>query len=773
MELARQHHMAGNLVLADRTYRDILESVPDHFPALHYLGLVNYQRANLPEAVRLLARAVEIQPDDAECRNNYAIMLAESGRPDDALREWGAAEALKPDFADIYSNRANTLWHIKRFEEAEKNCRRALDLKPDYFDAMLNLGNALMSQDKADEAIAVWKKAIDANPSYAKAYNNVGNALRDQGKIRDSEEYCRKAVELDPKYPDALNNLGNALRDQGKAAEAEGYYRKAVSLRPNYAQAHNNLAVALMDQARFDEAATSSRYATAFRPEYGEAYGNLSIALREMGEMDEAEVAARQSLSLRPDSLEAHLDYADLLFMLDRYDEAEAALEDALKLRPDSPRVYLKLSGVLERANRIEEAIEMTARAAALNPEMPDAWHRQGVIYYMANRPAEAIAAIDKALALRPGFAPALATLSEIEQSLGNMERSADLIRKGLDSAAEASSLYFTLSKTKKFTPDDPDLKKMQELAENINRRGSHNATALHFALSKAYEDTGDYDRAFEHLKAGNDARRRLVRFDPAQHAAFYEMIRRQWTDGFIKSLEGRGFDSDLPVLIVGMPRSGTTLTEQIISSHPDVFGAGELAEFGMAESECGPMSPDTAAAIGRSYVERLRKYDAKALRITDKMPGNFTRLGAIAAALPGAKIIHCRRDPVDTCLSCYKQLFARGQYWSYTLKELAMEYRLYHGLMEHWRTVLPGRFIEVDYETTVSDFETTARRLIDHAGLPWNDACLEPHKQERSVLTASKNQVRKPVYRSSVKAWKRYEKQLQPLIEGLGELAG
>ena len=216
------------------------------------------------------------------------------------------------------------------------------------------------------------------------------------------------------------------------------------------------------------------------------------------------------------------------------------------------------------------------------------------------------------------------------------------------------------------------------------------------------------------------------------------------------------------------MPRSGSTLTEQILASHPDVFGAGELSDLSNIDHKFGNDISTRVKEFGEEYCTGLRGYHPDAKRITDKMPGNFMRLGMILTSMPNAKVIHTKRNPIDTCLSCYKQLFARGQYWSYNLEEMAQYYKEYEKMMAHWLEVFPGQIYEISYEETVSDFENQARALIDYVELEWNDACLTPHKTKRPILTASKGQVVKPVYKTSVKAYERYEKQLQPLIEGL-----
>jgi len=241
----------------------------------------------------------------------------------------------------------------------------------------------------------------------------------------------------------------------------------------------------------------------------------------------------------------------------------------------------------------------------------------------------------------------------------------------------------------------------------------------------------------------------------------------------FMAQYEGLGSESDIPVFICGMPRSGTTLTEQIISSHHQVYGAGELFDLSNVIRDLGPLTPEKAREMGDDYVRRVKRRDktGKAVRITDKMPGNFQQIGLIKCILPHARIIHCRRNPMDNLLSCYKQNFAQGHEWTYDMEMAARHYIEYTKMMDYWREILPeNSFLEIDYEDTVNDFENQARRLIDYIGLEWDEACLEPHKQKRSVLTASKDQVIRPVYKSSVDAWRRYEEQLQPMYKVLQE---
>lgn len=773
LELAQRHHQLGNLMLAERTYRDILQAVPGHYPSVHHLGVVLYQRGNVPESLHYLKLATEAAPKDPVCWSNYGAILSEARQYAEALPALQKAVKLRPDYPEGYNNLSNTLWLLDRFPEAEKAARRAAELRPKYQDALLNLGNALVSQGKKEEAVTIWKKIVKTDPKHSKALNNIGNALRDLGRIGESETYCRRAIEANAANPEAWNNLANALLDQGKPGEAEECYRKATSLRPDYVQAHNNLAIALMHLQRHEEALTAVRYAVSFRPDYPEALSNMSILLRELGQYHEAEMAARRAIHLSPKP-EYYIDLADVLFMEERLDEANAALEEATKLAPDSRKTWQKLAGVLERLNKPDEALDALDKAIAMSPEMPDLWVRRAQICHISNRIPEAREALDTAMKLKADNPAAIGMLADLQQTLGDMKESEKTLRRALKINDNLPSLYFSLAKVAKLKKTGRDFKKMLELDKKSDRMPRLQAASLHFALFDAWEQFGDHAKAFEHLKKGNDLKRSTVPFKSEQITHNHDAVKKINNRKALAALRGKGYTgrgADIPVFIVGMPRSGTTLTEQIVSSHPQVFGAGELSLFNDILKDMARLTPENAAQAGRLYVERAKKLDpsGKALRITDKMPGNYLRIPEIVSALPDAKIIHCRRDPVATCLSCYQQLFARGQYWSYTLEELAIQYRAYEDLMNHWRKLLPGRFIDVDYEDTVSDFENQARRLIDFVGLEWDEACLKPHKQKRAVLTASKAQVIKPVYTSSVAGWKKYAKELRPLVKALG----
>jgi hypothetical protein len=302
------------------------------------------------------------------------------------------------------------------------------------------------------------------------------------------------------------------------------------------------------------------------------------------------------------------------------------------------------------------------------------------------------------------------------------------------------------------------------------------------FALAKAQEDRGDYPRAFALFEEGNRTRRALEHYDPVQTETINERIRAVFDRGFLERHAGAGDPDPSPIFVVGLPRSGSTLIEQILSSHSQVDGTHELPEVGRLIQQLGRGRKDRHAypetlrdldaagwrALGRDYIERTRQYRRGAPRFIDKNPNNFPSIGLIALALPNARIVNARRHPLDTCLSCYKQLFARGQPFTYDLVELGEYYLEYDRMLRHWHAAQPGRVLDVQYEDVVADLEGQARRMLDFCGISWDPACLRFHETERAIRTASSEQVRRPIYDSSIGIWRRYERELAPLVEVL-----
>jgi len=426
-----------------------------------------------------------------------------------------------------------------------------------------------------------------------------------------------------------------------------------------------------------------------------------------------------------------------------------------------------------------DAAAKLLRRALKSDPDNFAGWANLGAVEAEREAPDAAAEAFRRALALQPTSVPVLSNLAALANQTGARDDALALYRQTLDIAPGDAELWHDLARIKRFEAGDPDIVALESLAADPSLDDDAAMFAA-FALGKAYEDIGDYDRAFACTARANDLKWRRHSFDLDAEARFAERIAAAFPQSFFTERLGAGSASDLPVFVLGMPRSGTTLVEQILASHSEVFGGGEREDLKAAVAAAVRPFPDAVQglpsdalrALGDDYAARLGRLAPGARRITDKMPRNFYFLGLIGAALPNARIVHCRRSPLDTCLSCFQLHFPYGQEFTYDLATLGGYYRIYRRLMDHWRKVLPGRILDVDYESVVADPETEARRIIAHAGLAWEDGCLDFHRSKRQVATASAAQVREPVHGRSVARWRRYERQLQPLREALGPYA-
>ncbi|HZS82329.1 MAG TPA: sulfotransferase [Stellaceae bacterium] len=498
----------------------------------------------------------------------------------------------------------------------------------------------------------------------------------------------------------------------------------------------------------------------ALKPEFAEAHLNLGSALMALGRHQDAAASFAKALSLRPELVAARLNLGSALHALERYDEAAAQYRRVLAADPGSIEARLSLASTLKAADDHRGAVAELSDLLAAAPEHVEARINLGVTLEEIGRIEEARAQFEHAIAIAPGRA-----LS-----------------------------YPPLIRLKRMTPGDPLLATMEALMRDGRSLTDKEALELDFALGKALADIGEHERSFAHLLAGNARKRRSIRYDEASDLERLARIAQAYTPELLQRLSDLGDPSPAPVFILGMPRSGSTLVEQILASHPKVFAGGERNDFRAAMREAAPdgaaspflgsaakLTGETLRRLGSAYLARLAAAEARslrrrpeavrALRITDKMPANFRFIGLIHLALPNARIIHTCRDPIDTCLSCFAQLFADdNQPFSYDLAELGRYYAAYRALMDHWRQVLPeGRILDVQYEDLVADVETHARRIVAYCGLGWADACLEFQHANRPVKTASSVQVRQPIYGSSVGRWRPDDRTLRPLLEALG----
>jgi tetratricopeptide (TPR) repeat protein len=560
---------------------------------------------------------------------------------------------------------------------------------------------------------------------------------------RTQPRRSKKAAPQEPSLREIreLFDRGLAHHTAGQLDDAMALYRQLLALVPWHADARNNLGAALLAKGRIPEAIQQYEVVLGLHPRHFNAMGNLAAALAAQGRLDEAVARYQSAIAIDPAQAGAHYNLAGVLTALGRTGEAARSYRMALALKSEYAEAHNNLANLLATEGDHESAATHYRRALEINPRHAAAHNNLGSIARDLGRFDEAVAHFDRAIAIQPKLAEA----------------------------------HYHRAEIRTFRRGDADLTELEALAERADWR-PRQAPFVHFALAKALEDVGDYERSFEHMRRGNDLKRSQTRYDEA--AAMRQILRvaETFDRDLLERLRGEGDPSEAPIFVVGMPRSGSSLIEQILASHPRIHGAGEredlerVAGAGFPE-DVRALGGDDLRRMGAAYLNRL-VMPGGALRIVDKLPHNFLRIGLIRLILPNARIIHTMRDPMDTCLSCYSKLFAAGQHFSYDLAELGRYYQAYAALMDHWRVALPaGPMLDVAYEDVVDDIEGQARRLIEFCGLEWDDRCLSFHTNKRVVKTASSVQVRKPLFRSSVQRWRRFEAGLEPLRAALGEI--
>ncbi len=817
---AIRHYQAGRPAEAERGFHAVLALQPRHADSLHLIGLIACQNGRFETAVEFIGRAIRVVSDNPSYHFSMGNALAAQGKVSDAAARYRQVLRLNPNFAEAHNNLGVLLAGQNKYEDAAGHYRHALLLKPDYADAYGNLGIVLAAQGKYAEAIDHYERASTLAPGRANTHNNLGAALKSIGRASEARMHFERALAIQPDHAEAHNNLGIILGELGNHEDAGKHYRQAVLIRPEYADAHSNLGMALTAQGKFAEAITHCERACTLDPGHANAHNNLGAALKAQGRSAEAMLHYARALAIQPDFAEAHNNLGILLSEQGRLDDAIAHYLRAVTVKPDYADAYNNLGSALFAKGNGGDAITCYQRAITINSGHAEAHNNLGNAFCAQGRSGEGRRHYEHAISIRPDYAEAHSNLGialaaegldetaiahclhalsanpnqpEAHNSLGNifmergdLEKASAHYEQAISIRPDYAEAHYNRSAIKTCHPGDADLTVLEDLLAN-GHLPDHKALYIHFALAKAFEDSKDYERAFQHMVQGNDLKRRQILYDETVAAKLFEDVAMTFDKSLCARYQGEGDPSRAPIFVLGMPRSGSTLIEQILASHPQIQGGGELMAFESAIEDilrtsgaslpypdCVPgLDSDALAALGRAYLGRLPALEAGKTFITNKLPANFLYIGLIRLALPNAKIIHTMRDPVDTCVSCYSKLFTAGVPYSYDLGELGRCYRRYQGMMNHWRSVLPeGTVLDVSYEDVVDDIEGQARRMIEHCGLPWDNRCVSFHNSKRPVKTASAAQVRKPLFRTSMQRWRKYESGLAPLLSELGDSA-
>jgi tetratricopeptide (TPR) repeat protein len=541
----------------------------------------------------------------------------------------------------------------------------------------------------------------------------------------------------------------------------------------------------LLESRRPEEALVHCEEALRLRPGYPEALNNLGNVLRQLGRLEEAKACYQQVLRQQPKMAMTHNNLGQAYQEEGRLDEAVVCYRQALALDPRSPRFLCNAASALHAAHRDKDALAFCRRALEIQPDYAEGHHLLGLLREDQGELKEAMASYRESLRLKPdepdvqvSMGHALAECGELEQALGCFR---EAIRLDSRHVGAYGSLATGLGRKMPEAELEAGLRLLQS---SLSQRQQ---TSLRYGLAHALDGRGRYAEAAEMLRLANAHRHEILArqgngYDPIGHAQFIDQVIARFSAGYFERVRGWGLDTEFPVYIVGLPRSGTTLTEQILASHPQMFGAGELRYareifeslpeiLGIKElaTVCiDHYTPQGVATAASQYLNRLRALAPSAERIVDKMPDNYMYLGLIATLFPKARLIHVRRDVRDVAVSLWMTDF-RQIYWACDLEHISARIQQYFRIMDHWRQVLPVPMLEIDYEETVKDLEGVARRLIDWCGLSWDPACLSFHESRRPVRTASVVQVREPVHTRSVQRWRNYEAPLQPLLGRLG----
>jgi tetratricopeptide (TPR) repeat protein len=635
-------------------------------------------------------------------------------------------------------------------QRAESVCLERLGQDPDSVEFLRLLGRSLSMQSRFEEAETALGTVLRRLPDFAPLHEDLGDVLAMQRRFEEAVASFQAAIRLDPKLPLAGKKLGQALAALGRGAEADA----------------------------------------AFEAWFGQSQDRASVAVAldhlRAGRTGEAVTTLKARLRINSDNVDAMHTLAQAWWGDDqRQSDIEALLRRVTQLAPGHVAAWLLLGSLLHGSDRPEEAIACYQRAAELEPANAGAWSGLGADYAQIGDMEKSATAYARSIALQPDVPGIRMSHAHVLKALGRQPEALREYRAAIALKPDFGEVYWSMANLKVFRFEPGEVAAMEE---QLKRQDRPESSAIHFqfALGKACEDAGDYDRAWTHYQAGNVRQRPLVSFDPVGFELRHEKIREVFSRELLERHAGEGCRSGAPIFIVGLPRSGSTLIEQILASHSMVEGTLELPTLGEIAVSTGRYRreereyPEAVRhlrgkdfrAYGEQYLEETRVYRTTGRpRFTDKLPNNFSHVGFAHLILPEARVINARRHPLDSCLGSYKQLFGKGQNFTYDMNELVLYYRQYHETMKHWHSVLPGKVLDVHYEETVGDLESQVRRILAHCGLPFEESCLRFHETLRPVRTASSEQVRQPLYSRSLGAWRRYASQLASCREELADI--
>ncbi len=799
-----------------------MELMPSDIETMMNLGIVYTELAVYEEAENIYRRVIALKPNDyPEAYLNLGVVLKSRGKNEEAEKCCRRAIELKPDFTIALNNLGVLLRDAGKLEESEECYRKVIEIKPDYPEAYLNLGVVLKSRGKNEEAEKCCRRAIELKPDFAESYNNIAIILQDKGGYAEAEKYFRRAIELNPKYAEAYNNIGNLLKDTRRNKEAEIYYKLSIKINPKNYKVYNNLGLLCADSQRLDDAETFYRKAIELNPNYAEAYNNLGNILRDKNQMPISiskpmpmplPMSMPASANADKESIDKTADTSAAGAEFESEAEAEKYFRRAIELNPNYAEAYNNLGNLFNDTGRIEEAKEFYLKALSIKPDFAVCHKNLAQIktFYKGDSQLETLNHLYENLKYK----------DKHNKDIYNIDKGAD---KGNyidynehnynnDNADNNKNNQNNKNNEK----NDKEYKKEDNFSDRI--KNISDKIYICFALAKADEDLNEIDAAFDLYSEGNKLMKMKLNYNIAQDIKLFENIKSLFAsaaktpifpsrapapapvsastaapitapivpaDSANITITASNIPPEnaiMPIMIVGMPRSGTSLAEQIIASHSKVFGGGELNlmdelvkkyYFESKESCASCGAEEISRLIASDYVNEINKYgriykltESGKKYFTDKMPLNFRWLGFILLSHPAVKIIHAVRNRNAVCWSVFKQLFSgTGMGFAYDLKDIYKYYGLYENIMEFWEEMFPSRIYRLDYERLTASQKEETQKLLDYCGLGWEDGCMEFEKNKRAVRTASFAQVRKKIYTGSSEEWKKFKSRIETAL--------
>ena len=625
---------------------------------------------------------------------------------------------------------------------AEKICRRTIkEVSNSDPNIQVLLCVALIRQGRSGSAVKRLKHILRSFPDFPPAVEELGNALLAQNKPDQAIDAFQQALKINPENAAVMIKLGKIYSKLGRKDEANEMYQSAVALEP-----------------------TKERVATA-----AQAFAR--------GQPEEAEKICRQVLREHPNEVDAMRLLASIANKLEQRDDAIILLERAVELKPKFAGAWADLAETYTESEKFGEALDAVQRVIKLQPNMPFGHMIRGSILGKKDDHEGAINAFKEALEIEPEHIGSNMGLGNTLKTIGRYDEAVKSYKKCIEAQPLFSEAYWSLANLKTYSFDDDEIKNMEKHVQSQDLTPASKAF-FHIAIANAKEKQMKYGEAWYHFHTGNELRRTSEIYDSVTTQVTHDALIETFDEEFVNSTKGSGCQSDAPIFILGLPRSGSTLIEQILASHSRVEGTRELPDISLLGRRLtkskppGVKYPDAVKHMtdeekieyGESYLETSKRYRTDKPRFIDKMPNNFAHIGFIKTILPNAKIINAKRHPLDSCVSSFKQLFYKGQSWSYDLFEIGEYYLEYERMMDHWHSLYPGEIYDIQYENIVNNQEDESRALIQYCGLDWEDSCLRFYENKRSVNTASSEQVRQPIYKGAMYAWKNYESEIGAL---------